>query len=225
MDKTEIYDAENLKFYPVVDVKDMDELMAIVMEDSFYRGFCASFTGDDKFRTDELFSEFILLVLEWPLERTLDLCHRNKFKYYAIRSIINLVKNSNSPYSKTIEVKYSYLEHDRGQRWDNIKGDFLNDLLAVEDSEPQYLNQTYAETMAGEIESFLKECITDEKLNWYDVEVFNLYNARYKSFRKMSKAANIPHSSLWHSYNRVRKSVLNQFGEEYAIISANDLEH
>ena len=67
--------------------------------DSFYRGYCNSLVYN-KTKQEELFSEFILIVLELDKEKVRQLVDRKEFKYYAIAIIRGLVYNKYSDFYK-----------------------------------------------------------------------------------------------------------------------------
>jgi len=218
------------------DIKNINDLMITLTEDSFYRGYCRSLVYD-KYKTDELLAEMYLAVLEWPEERILGLCERNELKYYLISCIRNLYNNKSSKFRKATDYNFLRLEHSlKTSDFDTDDDEVLlsQEYQMTEDlSEPTYINQEHANKAVTVMDNHMNHLVNKGKLTWYDVHVFNTYNnevfsekenKRFTSFRTMAEYVNVPMSSLWHTYNKTKNLVAKKLNNRYIKIATNDLE-
>ena len=165
--------------------------------DSFYRGYCNSLVYN-KTKQEELFSEFILIVLELDKEKVRQLVDRKEFKYYAIAIIRGLVYSKYSQYNKN-----------------NISFNEITENYTEETTEPSYLDTKESKKLLKKVDKLLSKGV-DEDINiWYSQKIFDVYFNEYNSFRKMSKATSIPMNSIYNSIKDTKEKIKDNLGKEY----------
>jgi len=189
--------------------------------DNFYKGYCGSLVYN-KTKQEELFSEFILIVLELDQDKVKQLVDRKEFKYYAIAIIRGLVYSKYSSYNKNsrsiVEAAASYNKFDstKVSSYNYIDHDELMDEHTEEgEGEPSYLNTKDAKKLLKKVDKLLSKGVDEDVNIWYSQKIFDVYFNEYNSFRKMSKATSIPTNSIYNSIKDTKEKIKDNLGKEY----------
>lgn len=166
---------------------------------------------------EELKSEVIAVVCEWPEEKVIGLYERGELDFYVVRVILNQVQSNSSPFFKKFRlssIQYEGFQGDGGTMFDGHmnafqNGDALN-LALVKDRNNLSANAKLLKTPVEEIEDRKnKEDLEDlalgeiENLYWYDAGLMRLY-IEHGNFRAIQKATGIPFVSC---YKNIQKSI------------------
>lgn len=187
---------------PTDKIYNINDLLNHIATDTFYKGFSYSFYAKhDTYRAEELYSHFIMTVIDMDEAKVLELCHNNQFQQYAAAIIKNAVYHKSSKFNQQYNRDNTVLlEEGR---------------LDFEEEFSTHFNQSETEELITDIEVYLSELADTNEGYWYDEKVFNLYYSKYKSFRKMSAATSIPVSSLYHSIDKSRRRIKKKFINNY----------
>jgi hypothetical protein len=128
---------------------------------------------------EDLKSEVISVVCEWPEEKIIGLSERKELEFYVVRVILNQVKSRTSPFAK----KYR-------QRTEELSG---HEVVDYHDLNERALKEELEDIAMNEI----------DKLYWYDAELIRLY-LKLGNFRAIEKNTQIPFISC---YKNIQKSL------------------
>ncbi len=185
-------------------IKNLPDILEHIYFDEFYRGYSAGFFPKDKFRGEELFGEFLLLIADMNKEKLFSLCESNELKYYSVAMIKNLFLSKG-------------FRQCRDEPRESV--DYLEQ--TTDDEVRNHFNQVECETLLKDIGKHLRKLSLDNEGYWYDEQVFNYYYNEYNNYRDMSKATKIPVSSLYHSVKKTKQRIKKEFKEAYKNIDRN----
>lgn len=138
---------------------------------------------------EDLKSEVISVVCEWPEEKVIGLSERKELEFYVVRVILNQVKSKTSPFAK----KYR-------QRTEELKGHEVSD---CHDLNERALKEELEDIAIKEI----------DQLYWYDAELVRLY-LKLGNFRAIQDHTGIPFISCYKNIQKSLKILKRKATEE-----------
>jgi len=183
----------------------IEDIINHIYEDSFYKGFSSSFHMSP-YIGEEIFQEFILIILEQPIEKMIKLYDNKEFIYYSKVIIQNLVFNKYSTINKNYKQQISLDEYE----------------LDIEDKESNSLDSREVDGLLKRIDTFLEDYSEKNKDFWYDKELFNMYFYEDETYRSIGKKTRIPFTSIFHSIAGTKKLIQDKFGKDYLDVNNNE---
>lgn len=155
-----------------------------VLLDPFYREMVDKMCSGKNY--EDLWQDFMLILLEYPQEKLVDIYNSGTLRYFSIGIIRNQVHSSTSPHHK----KY------RGS-WDIPEG---HEEAYTPDLDKQLDEQTKL--------NIIKELLKEE--HWYDRQLFEMYYLDGYSYGELADKTNIPKSSIWHTVTETKKRLIKK---------------
>lgn len=143
-------------------------------------------------------NDAILVVYDMNNDRVSKLLNDGVLEYYIYGIITNIKNDALREAGKHKQVVDFY---------DIILDNIIDDAINIEERQD-------IEDMEQKI---YDDCIylLSDRRNWFANRIFlDMVNGVYTSFRDFSLKTNIAHSTLWASYNKTRKKLLNTYGKK-----------
>lgn len=178
----------------------LNQIIQSVTSDGFYQGYASTFYND-AFLSKELYSEFLLLLVQLNYNKLLRLFSSHQLKYYCVSIIKNLVYNKYSPFNKNHINKNLSLE-DSYMQIEN----------ASTDPQPAFYDK---ESLLDEIGAYMENKEKSEEGFWYQKKLFEMYHYQKLTYRQISAMTNIPVSSIFNTIKSVKDSLKEEFADKY----------
>ncbi len=173
----------------------IEDVVNHIYSDPFFKGFSSKFYNDE-FLSEELFQEFLLIVLE-KKDKMIELYDNKQLNYYSYTVIRNLACNKSSTFNK------NHSSLNRTELHDNFES--TNDDI--------YQNELKG--LLEEIDEFLSNKVKEDSNFWYNKELFELYFFGNESYRSLSQQTKIPITSIFNSVTTTKKLINDHFSEKY----------
>ena len=131
---------------------------------------------------EDLKQEVILVICELSEEKIQGLHLRKQLEFYTVRIILNMVKNSNHPFSKKFRTIHCELTN--------------NEISENIVDEERQLREDIEDMAIEEI----------DRLYWYDKGLIELY-MKHGNFRAIEKVTGIPYVSCYHNIKKSLKHI------------------
>lgn len=127
---------------------------------------------------DDLKQELFLVLCELPENKLLDLHQQDHLRFYAVRTVMNMIQSKTSRFYKKFRMPVAQIED-----------------KAIADECPEDFEQTQADLLRS-----IKDEL--EKLHWYEKDLFELYLKKGSSY-KVQAETDIPRQSVMVTVNKV----------------------
>lgn len=189
----------------------INEIMKHFIDEPIYIGYCKSFKNKNIVYSQELFSEFLMAMVQQKESKLIELYNNKQLIYYSISVIKNLVYNKYSKFNKTItenrdaeimQEDISYYDipieeadkdlHHKKERTENKMDNMLSDIFEKLDENEE------------NVDGF-----------WYDYRLWQMKFVQGKAYRQIAEETKIPASSVFHSVKKVIDLIDDDFYEQY----------
>jgi hypothetical protein len=149
---------------------------------------------------EDLKSEVIAIVCEWPEEKIVDLHTKNQLEFYVVRVILNQIKSKTSPFYKKYRQSFAELTGEESHECTDLKEREVKEL--IQDIAIEEINNLY----------------------WYDAEILRMY-LELGTFRAIQDKTGIPFISCYVNIKKSLKTLKRKATEEVnrPIFSKNEL--
>lgn len=147
----------------------------------------------------DLKAEVVLILLETPAEKIIQMNSTGQLPYYAVRIIINQIQSNSSPFAKMYRKTVTSYVSDIDEHAD-LKLEYIKQNPVTEDQETLQERETREQW-----EDRIKDLTFSEinKLYWYDRDMILLYQ-KLGSFREIERRTRIPSTSC---YDTIKKAM------------------
>lgn len=162
---------------------------------------------------DDLKGEVLLILCEMEEGKLMDLHYKGVLRFYTVRTILNLIQSTTSPFYKKFRLKSYDLGVLRDQTTYEICSELCDspefDNMELTKYATRFSYNSIAEDLDEVKERQLKECLAlDEvdNLYWYEREIVKLY-LELGTYRSVEEATGIPFESVYKTVSKACKEI------------------
>lgn len=157
---------------------------------------------------DDLKGEVMLILCEMEEGKLMDLHYKGVLRFYTVRTILNLIQSTTSPFYKKFRLKSYDLGILRDQTTYEVASEEINNMELTKYA-TRFSYDSIAEDLDEEKERQLKECLALDEIDnlfWYDRDITKLY-LKLGTYRKVEEETGIPFESIYKTVQKVCKEL------------------